>query len=99
MSVLLIKIIVRIIRFVKIHLDHSFVLHVSIVEPVILKWTVVLLLLLMSTELYNEFVLLVVDECDQNTDDCNQICTDTQGSYVCSCHAGYELNGKYTCIG
>ena len=30
-----------------------------------------------------------IDECSLHTDDCAQICTNTVGSYVCSCRPGY----------
>ncbi len=45
-----------------------------------------------------------IDECAENTDGCSQHCTNSIGSYVCSCHPGYRLdadrhtcNGKYIC--
>ena len=38
---------------------------------------------------------LDLDECDINTDDChdNATCTDTDGSYKCTCNTGYEGDG------
>ena len=33
-----------------------------------------------------------VDECLLSTDECEQTCENTVGSYVCSCGEGYELN-------
>ena len=40
------------------------------------------------------------DECALGISGCNQICTNTIGSYVCSCYFGYQisLNNK-TCVG
>ena len=32
-----------------------------------------------------------VDECVEDTDGCDQICTDIDGSYTCSCEVGYDL--------
>ena len=32
-----------------------------------------------------------IDECIEDIDDCAQICTDTDGSYTCSCRPGYRL--------
>ena len=32
-----------------------------------------------------------INECDEDIDDCAQICTDTKFSYTCSCQAGYRL--------
>ena len=42
-----------------------------------------------------------VDECAQNESECNQLCNNTVGSYVCDCYSGYELKDgdPYTCIG
>ena len=41
-----------------------------------------------------------VNECDQNLDRCDGNCTDTNGSYVCSCPAGLRLHSNgYSCIG
>ena len=39
------------------------------------------------------------DECRANTDSCDQICSNTNGSYRCSCMSGYKLldDGK-TCL-
>ena len=35
-----------------------------------------------------------IDECANNTDNCNQTCTNTEGSFVCGCHDGYLLEGN-----
>ena len=41
-----------------------------------------------------------VNECAEDTDNCAQICTDTDGSYVCSCASGYLLtNDSHACDG
>ena len=41
-----------------------------------------------------------IHECDEGLDLCEQICINTEGSYNCSCNAGYRLddNGN-TCAG
>ena len=41
------------------------------------------------------------NECANNdTNDCNQICSNTAGSYVCYCNSGYELGlDDATCVG
>ena len=43
---------------------------------------------------------LDINECDDETDDCEQICTNTEGSFDCSCMSGFTLddNGK-NCTG
>ena len=41
-----------------------------------------------------------IDECVEDIDDCAQNCTDTDGSYVCSCGIGYRLaNDSHGCNG
>ena len=43
-----------------------------------------------------------IDECDEDTDGCAQTCTNTNGSYVCSCdlESGYRLAlDNYGCSG
>ena len=45
-------------------------------------------------------LLLDIDECQRDTDGCSQICTNTIGSYICSCNSGYRLNtDRHTCNG
>jgi len=42
-----------------------------------------------------------INECESgelNNCDTNAECTDTEGSYTCSCNTGYSGNG-YTCTG
>ena len=41
-----------------------------------------------------------VDECAEDTDECAQLCTDTEGSYFCSCEVGYDLaEDQHGCVG
>ena len=41
-----------------------------------------------------------VDECVEDTDGCSQICTNTPGSFECSCDPGYVLaEDGFTCTG
>ena len=37
-------------------------------------------------------ILLDVDECSRDEDECDQNCLNTVGSYTCSCNTGYILN-------
>lgn len=39
---------------------------------------------------YN-FIYTDIDECKVGNGGCNDTCVDTDGSYSCTCHAGYEL--------
>ena len=34
-----------------------------------------------------------------NSNVCDQVCTNTAGSYTCSCEPGYKLNADNQCIG
>ena len=41
-----------------------------------------------------------INECDEETDGCAQNCTNTNGSYSCSCNTGYRLGSDaYSCYG
>ena len=41
-----------------------------------------------------------VDECSTSNSGCVQICTNTVGSYICSCYRGYVLGSDgHTCNG
>ena len=33
-----------------------------------------------------------IDECSENTDNCSQICTNTDGNFTCGCNNGYLLD-------
>ena len=52
---------------------------------------------------YNEILYYCcsdINECQENTDGCSQMCSNTIGSYVCSCYAGYRLSlDRHSCIG
>ena len=41
-----------------------------------------------------------IDECSERTHDCSQICTNTDGSFICGCNSGYLLDSDgATCNG
>ena len=44
------------------------------------------------------FLILAIDECSTQQDDChdNATCSDTDGSYTCSCNDGFTGDG-FTC--
>ena len=41
-----------------------------------------------------------INECDSENGDCEHICHNTEGSFYCTCHSGYQLNSdERTCTG
>lgn len=44
--------------------------------------------------LYTEYIFSDINECERRI--CSQQCTDTEGSYACSCFPGYQLNADRT---
>ena len=45
-------------------------------------------------------VVTDIDECELQIHNCQQDCSNTEGSYVCSCRAGYELaDDEMSCTG
>ena len=40
-----------------------------------------------------------IDECNVTSPPCDQMCTNTPGSYVCSCYAGYTMATDGRCNG
>ena len=62
--------------------------------------------LLSSTIVLNDICcnilnLIDIDECELGISGCNQICSNTNGSFVCSCMMGYNLSieDQRTCLG
>ncbi len=46
------------------------------------------------------YYLVDIDECSTNNGGCNQVCTDTDGSFMCSCNSGFMLaDDLATCNG
>ena len=44
-------------------------------------------------------ILLDINECSEGISGCNQICSNTLGSYTCICQNGYQLDtDNHTCI-
>ena len=52
------------------------------------------------TYVYSIIIYSDIDECVEGFDGCNHNCTNTDGSYFCTCLDGYELDGdNQTCTG
>ena len=46
------------------------------------------------------YIYTDIDECSLNTDNCSQICNNTEGSFNCECYEGYVLEADLrTCTG
>ena len=45
-------------------------------------------------------ILAEIDECAENSSGCSHGCTNTNGSYICTCPVGYKLmRNQHTCMG
>ena len=45
-------------------------------------------------------MVIDIDECSENNGDCDQFCTNEEGSYRCSCALGYQLKpDNKSCLG
>lgn len=53
-----------------------------------------------GTQVYCLFLYIDIDECNGDVSVCHHKCTNTIGSFECSCHNGYHLTGDgRTCTG
>ncbi len=53
-----------------------------------------------TISLYCDFLKLDIDECAGGTHRCDHICTNTDSSYICSCHEGHTLSDNgHSCEG
>ena len=43
-------------------------------------------------DLMHDHLLPDINECQEGTDGCAQMCDNTIGSYTCDCHTGFRLN-------
>ena len=58
------------------------------------------LIFIAVTKFSYNIILLDINECDEGSHNCEHICTNTVGSFECSCNSGYRLddNGR-NCLG
>ena len=74
------------------------ILAISLTLTTIIVMVRLLILLLHSIIIYNQ--LSDMDECTLGINGCNQNCVNTEGTYLCSCFAGYQLGSdNHTCLG
>lgn len=90
---------------------HHYLHHYLLISPVVffqclsvfLSFHFILFLFLLNPKrcLILQFLLfrfIDVNECAVNNGGCDQVCTNTQGSYQCGCNPGYTKTG-YQCHG
>ena len=58
------------------------------------------LIFIAVTKFSYNIILLDINECDEGSHNCKHNCTNTAGSFECSCNSGYRLddNGR-NCLG
>ena len=50
-----------------------------------------------SNNAFNMCMIYIdIDECSMSPNPCGQICTNNEGSFVCSCNNGYVLDDNQT---
>ena len=56
--------------------------------------------LLLLQCLSKQTIFADVNECNSTNGGCNHVCTNTIGTFLCSCNSGYELDAdQRTCVG
>jgi len=55
--------------------------------------------LLVLVDIIATRVVADIDECAANNETCDHLCTNTPGSFYCSCFPGYEKYGETHCAG
>ena len=45
------------------------------------------------------FIVIDIDECEEDVCGSNEICVNTVGSFICQCQEGYTRNQDDTCEG
>lgn len=57
------------------------------------------MIMLTHLKFHISILFLDIDECQAQTDDCEGICENTIGSFLCSCEPGYQMNDENNCMG
>ena len=66
----------------------------------VMDLTVMVSYLYMHKDCSMKLPLSDINECDKGISGCNQTCTNTNGSYTCSCYNGYVLDADgHSCNG
>ena len=51
-----------------------------------------------NNPVYSDLFSIDINECDLNKCHSSSLCTNTDGSYICSCRTGYRMDND-TCVG
>ena len=69
-------------------------------ELSVLVKSLTIMILLLVHDMKTIPSLIDINECVEETDGCAQNCTNTIGSYICSCNTGYSLDSdRHSCYG
>ena len=96
MSVILAQVDVN--RFVLIRFHFSVALVLLAIDYTMRNFVQVSTLILAGNYFLFCFLRLDINECSEGVFGCSQLCTNTIGSYTCTCHNGYQIsNDNHTC--
>ena len=89
-----------VIKIVLILLAVSSVVVIVDIHWAVMDLTAMVSYLYMQKDCSMKSLLSDVNECDEGTSGCNQTCTNTNSSYICSCYNGYVLDSDgHSCNG
>ena len=71
------------------------VIHLTVTSTFVTVSTVAYKILKLKSYIY----IVDINECNQGNGGCEHTCTDTVGSFSCSCNTGYQLIGGRHCSG
>ena len=89
-----------VIKIVLILLAVSSVVVIVDIHWAVMDLTAMVSYLYMQKDCSMKSLLSDINECDEGISGCNQTCTNTNGSYICSCFDGYVLDADgHSCNG
>ena len=89
-----------VIKIVLILLAVSSVVVIVDIHWAVMDLTAMVSYLYIQKDCSMKSLLSDINECDEGISGCNQTCTNTNGSYICSCYNGYVLDADdHSCNG